>query len=217
MCLQTGRSKGFGFVYFKTVDDAQKAREACNGMVLHDSARVSHGPPHSCLCVLVQTLEGRKIRCDYSVTKKPHVWIAASAFSALKLVLCRTPPLAATTASRAMASAPALAALAVAVGRAAALAARSAAARALARVRARATGTASAVIATADRVSVPSRLGAALCVLFRGIVLCCPRRCRFCSDSVKNEVASLNKECAAIQEASSSVCKQKMCKQKTED
>jgi transformer-2 protein len=40
VCLQTGRSKGFGFVYFKTVDDAQKAREACNGMVLHDPARV---------------------------------------------------------------------------------------------------------------------------------------------------------------------------------
>jgi len=47
---QTGRSKGFGFVYYETIDEATKAKNNCNGMVI----------------------DGRKIRTDYSATLKPH-------------------------------------------------------------------------------------------------------------------------------------------------
>jgi len=47
---ETGRSKGFGFVYFDSVDSATKAREACNQMML----------------------DGRRIRTDFSATLKPH-------------------------------------------------------------------------------------------------------------------------------------------------
>jgi len=47
---QTGRSKGFGFVYYETIDEATKAKNACNGMVI----------------------DGRKVRTDYSITLKPH-------------------------------------------------------------------------------------------------------------------------------------------------
>lgn len=46
----SGRSKCFGFIYFTSVDEATKAKNACNGMKLH----------------------GREIRTDYSATKGPH-------------------------------------------------------------------------------------------------------------------------------------------------
>jgi len=48
--LQTGRSRGFGFVYFDNKDDAEEAKERANGM----------------------ELDGRRIRVDYSITKRPH-------------------------------------------------------------------------------------------------------------------------------------------------
>jgi RNA recognition motif-containing protein len=48
--VQTGRSRGFGFCYFRKTSDAEKAREAMNGM----------------------ELQGRKIRVDFSVTRRAH-------------------------------------------------------------------------------------------------------------------------------------------------
>eukprot|EP01097_Dermamoeba_algensis_P007749 TRINITY_DN494_c0_g1_i1.p1 TRINITY_DN494_c0_g1~~TRINITY_DN494_c0_g1_i1.p1 ORF type:complete len:268 (-),score=20.92 TRINITY_DN494_c0_g1_i1:245-1006(-) len=50
MDRQTNRSKRYGFVYFAELDDAIRAKQACNGMKLHD----------------------RVIRTDFSVTKKAH-------------------------------------------------------------------------------------------------------------------------------------------------
>jgi len=47
---QTGTSRGFGFIYYENLDDATRAKKACNGM----------------------TVDGRKIRVDYSITKRPH-------------------------------------------------------------------------------------------------------------------------------------------------
>lgn len=47
---QTGRSRGFGFVYFEDIADAAEAKERLNG----------------------QDLDGRKMRVDYSITKRPH-------------------------------------------------------------------------------------------------------------------------------------------------
>ncbi|XP_006882633.1 PREDICTED: transformer-2 protein homolog beta-like isoform X1 [Elephantulus edwardii] len=47
---QSRRSRGFAFVYFENVDDAKKAKECTNGM----------------------ELDGRKIRVDFSITKRPH-------------------------------------------------------------------------------------------------------------------------------------------------
>lgn len=44
------RSRGFGFIYFPTVEEATKARDALNGIDLH----------------------GRQIRVDYSKTERPH-------------------------------------------------------------------------------------------------------------------------------------------------
>jgi len=46
----TRESRGFGFVYYTDVESATKAKNACNGM----------------------TIDGRKIRTDYSITLKPH-------------------------------------------------------------------------------------------------------------------------------------------------
>ncbi|GMR42811.1 hypothetical protein PMAYCL1PPCAC_13006, partial [Pristionchus mayeri] len=46
----TGRSRGFGFIYFERLDDATAARDKLNGI----------------------ELDGRKIRIDYSVTKRAH-------------------------------------------------------------------------------------------------------------------------------------------------
>ncbi|XP_042536086.1 transformer-2 protein homolog beta-like [Dipodomys spectabilis] len=47
---QSGRSRGFAFVYFESVDDAKEAKERANGM----------------------ELAGRRIRVDFSITKRPH-------------------------------------------------------------------------------------------------------------------------------------------------
>ncbi|XP_076328073.1 transformer-2 protein homolog beta-like isoform X9 [Tachypleus tridentatus] len=47
---QTGRSRGFAFVYFETEEDAEEAKERCNGL----------------------EIDGRKIRVDYSITKRAH-------------------------------------------------------------------------------------------------------------------------------------------------
>jgi transformer-2 protein len=47
---KTGRSRGYGFIYFAHLEDAKVAKEQCNGMEIDD----------------------RKIRVDYSITKKPH-------------------------------------------------------------------------------------------------------------------------------------------------
>jgi transformer-2 protein len=46
----TGRSRGFGFVYFEDVEDSADAKENCNGL----------------------ELDGRRIRVDYSITKRAH-------------------------------------------------------------------------------------------------------------------------------------------------
>lgn len=47
---ESGRSRGFGFVYFEAMESAQRAREATNGM----------------------DLDGRNIRVDFSVTNRAH-------------------------------------------------------------------------------------------------------------------------------------------------
>merc|ERR1719245_2165308 len=47
---KTGRSRGFGFVYYESLDDAQAAKEA--------------------MCDT--EIDGRRIRVDYSITKRPH-------------------------------------------------------------------------------------------------------------------------------------------------
>ncbi|CAG0889847.1 unnamed protein product [Cyprideis torosa] len=47
---QTGRSRGFAFVYFENVDDATAAKDATSGM----------------------EIDGRKIRVDYSITTRAH-------------------------------------------------------------------------------------------------------------------------------------------------
>merc|ERR1712083_1118329 len=46
----SGRSRGFAFIYYETLEDATEAREALNGT----------------------ELDGRKIRVDYSITKRAH-------------------------------------------------------------------------------------------------------------------------------------------------
>uniref|UniRef100_A0A4W3IX06 Transformer 2 beta homolog n=1 Tax=Callorhinchus milii TaxID=7868 RepID=A0A4W3IX06_CALMI len=47
---QSNRSRGFAFVYFENVDDAKEAKERANGM----------------------ELDGRRIRVDFSITKRAH-------------------------------------------------------------------------------------------------------------------------------------------------
>lgn len=47
---QTGRSRGFAFVYFEDIADAEDAKESMNGF----------------------EMLGRKIRVDFSITKRPH-------------------------------------------------------------------------------------------------------------------------------------------------
>ncbi|XP_053673684.1 transformer-2 protein homolog beta-like [Anopheles nili] len=47
---KTRLSRGFGFVYFKTEQEATMARMHCNGLEMH----------------------GRRIRVDYSITEQPH-------------------------------------------------------------------------------------------------------------------------------------------------
>jgi len=46
----SGRSRGFAFINFENLDDAQEARNSMTG----------------------QEMDGRKIRVDYSITKRPH-------------------------------------------------------------------------------------------------------------------------------------------------
>ena len=48
--FQTGRSRGFAFVYFESQEDAKAAKEA--------------------MCD--QEIDGRRIRVDFSITKRPH-------------------------------------------------------------------------------------------------------------------------------------------------
>lgn len=48
--LQSGRSRGFGFAYFKKHEDAKVAKEECSGM----------------------EIDGRRIRVDFSITQRPH-------------------------------------------------------------------------------------------------------------------------------------------------
>lgn len=48
--MQTGRSRGFGFVYFDRIEDAVTAKEHCNGLEIDD----------------------RCIRVDFSITERPH-------------------------------------------------------------------------------------------------------------------------------------------------
>ncbi|KAK5855242.1 hypothetical protein PBY51_005365 [Eleginops maclovinus] len=47
---RTGRSRGFAFVYFERIDDSKEAMEQANGM----------------------ELDGRRIRVDFSITKRAH-------------------------------------------------------------------------------------------------------------------------------------------------
>uniref|UniRef100_A0A131XAY7 Putative mrna cleavage and polyadenylation factor i complex subunit rna15 n=1 Tax=Hyalomma excavatum TaxID=257692 RepID=A0A131XAY7_9ACAR len=47
---QSGRSRGFAFVYFESVEDAKVAKDRCNGL----------------------EIDGRKIRVDYSITQRAH-------------------------------------------------------------------------------------------------------------------------------------------------
>jgi len=46
----SGRSRGFAFIYFETLDDSCEARKALNGI----------------------ELDGRQIRVDFSITKRAH-------------------------------------------------------------------------------------------------------------------------------------------------
>merc|ERR1712025_1121939 len=46
----SGRSRGFAFIYYETIEDATEARNAMSGA----------------------ELDGRKIRVDFSITKRPH-------------------------------------------------------------------------------------------------------------------------------------------------
>ena len=47
---KTGRSRGFGFVYFDCFEDAESAKEQCTEL----------------------DIDGRRIRVDYSITRRPH-------------------------------------------------------------------------------------------------------------------------------------------------
>jgi len=47
---QSGRSRGFAFVYYEDKNDAHMAKERCNGI----------------------EIDGRKIRVDYSITQRAH-------------------------------------------------------------------------------------------------------------------------------------------------
>ncbi|XP_025096127.1 transformer-2 protein homolog alpha-like isoform X2 [Pomacea canaliculata] len=47
---QTGRSRGFAFVYFKSPEDAVEAKDRCNGI----------------------EIDGRRIRVDFSITERAH-------------------------------------------------------------------------------------------------------------------------------------------------
>ena len=49
-CVISERSRGFGFVYFKNIDDAEIAKEKVHGSIV----------------------QGKQIRVDYSVTLRAH-------------------------------------------------------------------------------------------------------------------------------------------------
>jgi transformer-2 protein len=48
--FQTGRSRGFAFVYYSSKEDARAAKDRCSGM----------------------DIDGRRIRVDYSITQRAH-------------------------------------------------------------------------------------------------------------------------------------------------
>lgn len=48
--LQTGKSRGYAFIYYKHLKSAIDAKESCSGM----------------------EIDGRRIRVDYSITSRPH-------------------------------------------------------------------------------------------------------------------------------------------------
>ncbi len=48
--FQTGRSRGFAFIYFESQEDAKVAKDAMND----------------------QEIDGRRIRVDFSITKRAH-------------------------------------------------------------------------------------------------------------------------------------------------
>jgi len=47
---QTGRSRGFAFIYFESMEDAKAAKESCNGI----------------------EIDSRRIRVDFSITQRAH-------------------------------------------------------------------------------------------------------------------------------------------------
>nr|AWC26118.1 transformer 2 isoform 150 [Bemisia tabaci] len=47
---KTGRSRGFGFVYYENYEDAKAAKEECSGM----------------------EIDGQRIRVDFSITERAH-------------------------------------------------------------------------------------------------------------------------------------------------
>lgn len=47
---QSGRSRGFGFVYYESLEDAREAKTSTNGL----------------------EIDGRRIRVDFSITKRAH-------------------------------------------------------------------------------------------------------------------------------------------------
>ncbi|XP_052246101.1 transformer-2 protein homolog alpha-like isoform X6 [Dreissena polymorpha] len=47
---QSGRSRGFAFIYFRSIDDAIEAKDRCTGL----------------------EIDGRRIRVDYSITRRAH-------------------------------------------------------------------------------------------------------------------------------------------------
>ena len=50
LSFQTGRSRGFAFVYYEHSEDAKEAKDVMND----------------------QEIDGRRIRVDFSITKRPH-------------------------------------------------------------------------------------------------------------------------------------------------
>jgi len=47
---QTGRSRGFAFIYYESMEDAKAAKESCNGI----------------------DIDNRRIRVDFSITQRAH-------------------------------------------------------------------------------------------------------------------------------------------------
>lgn len=79
--FQTKQSKGFGFVYFESVEDATAARDGLNQTVTITQfvyartiiASDNMYLPWLCVvCLMYQLIDNRKVRVDYSLTQKPH-------------------------------------------------------------------------------------------------------------------------------------------------